>query len=297
MSIVKGTITAAMLASIYKTNSALFNQAMEITQVYWPAFASLAPSTSKTQDYAWLGAFPMLREWLGDRVLQNLMLHGYSITNKDYEGTIEIDRNDILDDNIGVYKSPIQELGRSSKVHPDYLLAGLLAAGFTTICYDGQYFFDTDHPVGSSTVSNYGGGAGTAWYLFDTSRFIKPLIYQERQSPQFVAMDSITDENVFMRKKYRYGVDYRGNVGYGLWQLAYASKDTLDATNYAAARSAMMAFKNDNGVPLGIMPDLLVYPPSLDGNAREILLAERNQAGATNVYYNTAKPLCLPWLS
>ncbi|MEW5803730.1 MAG: Mu-like prophage major head subunit gpT family protein [bacterium] len=295
--IVKGTITAAMLASLYKSNSLLFNQALESAQVYWPQVASLAPSTSKTQDYAWLGAFPMLREWIGDRVLQNLLLHGYSITNKDFEGTIEIDRNDIMDDNLGVYRSPIQELGRSAKTHPDYLIFTLLAAGFTTACYDGQYFFDTDHPVGSSTVSNYDSGSGTAWYLMCTGRSIKPLIYQERQSPQFVSMDSITDENVFMRKKYRYGVDYRGNVGYGFWQLAYASKNDLDAGHYSAARSAMMAFTNDNGMPLGIVPDLLVVPPSLEANAREILLTERNQAGATNTWRDTAKLLVVPWLT
>ena len=42
----------------------------------------------------------------------------------------------------------------------------LVAAGFTSLCYDGQYFFDTDHPVGPNespaSVSNHGGGAGTA---------------------------------------------------------------------------------------------------------------------------------------
>lgn len=295
--IVKGTITAALLASIYKNNSVLFNQGMESAQVYWDKIATLAPSMTKEQGYAWLGAFPMLREWLGDRVLQNLMAHGYSIINKDYEGTISITRNDITDDTLGVYRSPLQELGRSAKVHPDYLIFTLLTAGISTLCYDGQYFFDTDHPVGSSTSSNYTSGSGSAWYLMDTTRFIKPLIYQERQSPQFVAMDSITDENVFMRKEYRYGVDYRGNVGFGFWQMAYCSKDDLDADNYASARASMMSLTNDSGVPLCITPNLLVVPPTLEKAGREILLAERNQVGATNVWNNTSSLLTVPWLS
>ena len=41
-------------------------------------------------------------------------------------------------------------------------------------CYDGQNFFDTDHPVGEQgsqeTVSNVQTGAGPAWYLLDTTR-------------------------------------------------------------------------------------------------------------------------------
>ena len=64
------------------------------------------------------------------------------------------------------------------------------------------------------------------------------LMSEIRKRPEFVAMDRPEDENVFMRKKFRYGVDDRKNVGFGLWQLAYGSKQTLDATNYAAARVA-----------------------------------------------------------
>jgi phage major head subunit gpT-like protein len=290
-------INQAALTGLYRNFSTLFNQGLGSAVIYWPQIATLSPSIARENTYPWLGAFPFLKEWVGDRQMENLKLHHYSIVNKDWEDTVEVDRNDLQDDIVGVYKPVIQELGRQAKIHPDYLLATLMAAGFATVCYDGQYFFDIDHPVGSGTVSNYGGGAGTAWYLLDTGRFIKPFIYQERQAPQLVAMDSLQDENVFMRKKYRYGVDYRGQVGYALWQLAYASKDTLNSTNYAAAREAMMAFRNDKGVPLGVMPNTLVYPPSLEAEARELLLIETTPAGASNPWYKTATPLMLPWLS
>jgi len=66
-------------------------------------------------------------------------------------------------------------------------------------------------------------GADTAWYLLCTSRPLKPLIYQERKAPRFVALDQETDDNVFMRKQYLYGVDARSNAGYGFWQMAYGS--------------------------------------------------------------------------
>jgi phage major head subunit gpT-like protein len=36
-------------------------------------------------------------------------------------------------------------------------------------------------------------------------------------------MDSSTDQNVFMKKQFLYGVDCRDNAGFGLWQMAYGS--------------------------------------------------------------------------
>jgi phage major head subunit gpT-like protein len=58
------------------------------------------------------------------------------------------------------------EMGQAAVRHPEELVFSLLASGFTTACYDGQFFFDSDHPVtdadGNITMaSNTGGGAGT----------------------------------------------------------------------------------------------------------------------------------------
>ncbi len=82
---------------------------------------------------------------------------------------------------------------------------------------------------------------------------IKPIIFQKRRDYQFVPMDSPDDEAVFSRKQFRYGVDARVNVGFGLWQLAYASKQALDVTTFGAAYAALMSIKGDNDKPLGIM--------------------------------------------
>lgn len=53
----------------------------------------------------------------------------------------------------------------------------------------------------------------TAWYLACTTKGIKPFIWQERKAPKFVALDKEDDENVFMRRKFIYGVDARGAAG------------------------------------------------------------------------------------
>lgn len=290
-------VNQSNLAGIYKSFNTLFNQAFDAAPSQWPLVAMEVPSTGRSVDYKWLGDFPMLREWVGDRLIRDLSAFRYEIVNKDYESTIEVDRNDVEDDQIGVYTPMIQGLAQAAKQHPDILVFQLLKAGFNTLCFDGQYFFDTDHPVNGASASNSGGGSGAPWFLLDLSRPVKPLVLQIRKRPEFVSMDRPDDENAFMRKKYRYGVDDRKNVGFGLWQLAYGSKQTLDATAYAAARAAMMGFTNDEGSPLGITPTHLVVPPTLESAARAVLSVQTGTGGAGNPWFNTAQLAVVPWLA
>lgn len=291
-------INQANLSGIYKSFSTIFNQAFDAAPSMYETVSMIVPSGGRSVDYKWLGNFPTMREWIGDRVIKDLSAFHYELINKSFESTVEVDRDDILDDQIGVYTPMIQGLAQAAKSHPDILVFALLAAGFDILCYDGQYFFDDDHPVGDSSVSNDGGGSGNPWFLLDLSRPIKPIIFQRRQNPQFVAQDQPTDPNVFMRKKYYYGVDDRKNVGFGLWQIAYGSKDTLNATNYSAARAAMMAYtKDDNVTKLGIVPTHLIYGPLNESAARTLIVNERNDAGASNPWYNTVKPVLCPWLA
>lgn len=83
---------------------------------------------------------------------------------------------------------------------------------------------------------------------------------------------------------------------FGLWQVAYASREALNATNYAAARAAMMDFRASGGRKLGIMPNLLVVPPSLESAGRKLLNSELGAAGESNEWKGTAELLVTPWL-
>lgn len=258
--------------------------------------ATLVPSNTKTETYAWLGQFPRLREWLGDRQVKNLSEGTYTITNKKYEATIAVKRDDIEDDQYGVYSPLFQEMGFAAATHPDELVFGLLAAGFTSKCFDGQYFFDANHPVGGGVVSNSLAGAATPWFLLDTSRALKPLIFQKRRDYKLTSLLNLEDPNVFMRDEFVYGVDARCNVGFGFWQSAIASKATLDAAGFNAAYAAMISQKSDDGRPLGIRPTLLVVPPSLRDAANAVIKAERSANGATNTNLNAVDILVCPWL-
>lgn len=298
-------ITPALITSLRTGFSKAFQDALAQTPTDWEKVATRVPSSNASNTYGWLNQFPKLREWVGDRVVKDMAAQGYTVTNKLYEGTVGVRRTDIEDDNVGIYTPLFSEMGRAAKAHGDELVFGLLAAGETTLCYDGQNFFDTDHPVypnvdGSGTatlVANLQAGTGAPWYLLDTSRALKPLIFQERTTPELEALTSTQDEMVFMSDTYRYGIRYRCNAGFGFWQMAYKSKATLDAANFNAAMAAMQSLKADGGRPLGIKPTVLVVPPSLRAAAIEIVKNERLASGASNPNFGAVELIVSPWVA
>lgn len=295
-------INKGNLALIFTGYKASFTKGMTNAQSFWEQVAMRIPSATGEEVYGWLGQLPSLREWIGPRILKSLAAKGYTIPNKDFEATITVPRNSIEDDKYGLFSPLFEEMGRSAAAHPDELVFSALKAGFTSECYDGQNFFDTDHPVGTkeagtlASVSNVQNGAGPAWFLLDTNRVMKPMIYQERRPYSLVSKTEPTDDNVFFNKEYIYGVDSRGAVGFGLWQLAFASKAELNSTNFNLARTAMMELKGDEGKPLGISPTVLVVPPSLDEAARKLINGELIDNGSSNPWVGSAKIICTPWV-
>lgn len=296
------TPNADTLALMFRGFSTLFNKSLAETKSYYRTLAMVVPSTTREQNYGWLGAMPNMREWLGDRIIHQLSVEGYKLRNREFEATVAVKRNDVEDDQYGIYGPMFAKMGADAARHPDKLTLGLLKSGFTELCYDGQFFFDTDHPVGGAggmeetTVSNMQAGAGTPWFLLDCSQPLKPLLFQERVPYRMEQMDGDTDPNAFWRGEYVYGVRARCNAGYGLWQLAFGSRATLNAANYAAARAAMMAQRQDNGEPLGISPTHLVLPPSLEAVGLEVLKATQQANGASNVWANTAELVVTPFV-
>ncbi|MEM7046987.1 MAG: Mu-like prophage major head subunit gpT family protein [Pseudomonadota bacterium] len=289
-------INQTNLATLNTGYKAAFNQGFKSASPVWPKIAEAVTSTTSTALYAWLGTWPGLREWVGDRQVENLTRYDYAITNKQFESTVAVKQTDIEDDQYGVYAPMMKAMGTAAANHPDQLVFNLLKDGFTTKCYDGQYFFDSDHPVGGTSVSNVQPGSNPAWFLLDTTQSLKPLILQKRKDYKFTAITKPDSEAVFFRGEIIYGVDGRCNVGFGFWQQAFGSKDELTRENFRAAYSAMRSFRSDQGVPLNISPNLLVVPPQLYATARDLILAERDDKGATNTDRNLVQIIETGWL-
>lgn len=196
----------------FKGFKTLYTDAYSAAPVFYDKVAMTVPSSARNEAYGWLGQFPQLREWLdGEREVKDLTAHGFTIENRKFESTIGIKREDFADDRLGIFKPMVWEMGHCARQHPDELIFAMLADGFTTECYDGQYFFDTDHPTKDAagnviSVSNMADGAAQPWFLMDTTPPIKPIIWQEREKYEFTPVNNHNDDAVFMTDEYKMGI-------------------------------------------------------------------------------------------
>jgi phage major head subunit gpT-like protein len=270
----------------------------------YQSLATVITSNTAGNTYGWLGKFPHLREWIGNRVINSIKESAYAIANKLYEATLGVARTDIEDDNLGIYRPLARAQADEVIAFFNRQIAALLSRGFTSLGYDGQPFFDAEHPVypradgtgAPMEASNIqGGGSGRPWYLLALGGVLKPFILQQRLAPE---MDEITDpknDSVFMKDQYLYGIRWRGNFGYGFWQQAVVSKEDLTAASFQAAKLRMLTFRRDGGDPLGIMPTHLVVDPANEAAARD-LLERQEVSGSSNPNYHAVALIVLPWL-
>jgi phage major head subunit gpT-like protein len=107
-------------------------------------------SDQASEQYAWLGQVPQMREWLGGRNAKGLPENAYTIRNKHYEATIDIPVRHLRRDKSGQAMMRIRELANRSNSHWASLISTLIINGESTACYDSQFFFDGDHSEGDS---------------------------------------------------------------------------------------------------------------------------------------------------
>jgi len=325
-------ITQGNINSLFISFDTRFKDGFEKPPSYYEKLATITRSSSTQTVYPFLGRTGGFKKWVGERTLQNLEAHSYTLTNEHWEDSVAIDLDTISDDQYGIYGSQVEYLGWQTKMHPDVLLFSMLKAATTgsavtlpgsgdtmpvPICYDGLNFFNASHPAGpqnvaaaDTTFSNItSSGGGAYWYIIDAARPIKPFIFQLREEYKVTHMNALTDEAMFMRKKLRYGVDGRSNVGVAFWQLAYASNmDLSNPANYGAARAAMRSIKGDDGLPFGALSTgkdiFLLVPPSLEEVGRQLLNSEfmagvgsSASVPTTNIWRNSADLIVSEYLA
>lgn len=138
----------------------LFFQAYEaaLDRSWVPLVSSTFNSTAAIERYAGVGNAPALREWVGGRLAKGLNEQTMTVTNKDYEATLEVFRKDLQRDKTGQLQVKIGNLAQRAAEHDEKLLSTIIDTGMASTngtAYDGQLFFDTDHSVGSSgTLDN-----------------------------------------------------------------------------------------------------------------------------------------------
>ena len=119
------------------------------------ALGAYMGSDKDAETYGWLGRAPSMQEWKGQRRTHKPRSFKYTIDNVEYEASLRFQRKDVRRDKHGQVMVRIGELAQKASLHWNGLLSNLIIAGESQVCYDGQYFFDTDHQEGDSgTQSN-----------------------------------------------------------------------------------------------------------------------------------------------
>ncbi len=286
-------VTTDFLAALFTGYRAIFLESFPAASMAqdWRKIATIFPSATDKETYAWLGTVPKMTEWLDERVPRGLLPHDYSITNRHYEASLEVDRDTIEDDKFALINPRVMQLADEAARFPNELVMELLETNPNA--FDALAFFaDTRVIGGSANIDNllsgaYSGSsseirtaisaaavaarkfqddrgrpmnivldtivcppdlemdiknallpgvAGTTrpeatyikdiivtphltsavnWYLLATGYPLKPIFFQNRKDAEFTALDQATGHEVFMRKKFFYGVDARYNVGVG----------------------------------------------------------------------------------
>jgi phage major head subunit gpT-like protein len=158
-------ITPASIQNFFTRLNFQFQNAFAGVPTFWSDVATEFPSDTGQNLYPFLSMIPGLREWVGPRVINNVAQRAYAVPNKHWEATYGIDRNQFEDDTYGFYAQMQPMIAQQVAEWRDRRLAQVIEAGTTAVCWDGQFFFDTDHPVdpdnsGAGTNSNKLVGAG-----------------------------------------------------------------------------------------------------------------------------------------
>lgn len=273
-----------------------------MTPTAYRMFTQVFKMNTKTVEAPILSMVEPLREWIGPRLLTTLSARSYAITAKDYERTIRIPRNAVDDATYDLWMPQIRTLGKQADALPDQQVFLKLANGKVDLCYDGLPFFSASHPDGrvvggvAQTFSNLIGSGSPAWYLFDTTKSIMPMVWGDRKAPEYAQFWDADDDRVFWLNEYVQGVFMRGVAEYGFPQFAARIENVLDATNFENALVAMTAIKNETGQNLGVRPDLAVIPPSLEPAAKRLWGREKLSTGEDNINYQGIKYVVSPYL-
>lgn len=125
--------------------------------IWAPRVAIEIPSSRETEELAWLGQVPVMREWIGGRAEVPLNKYALTIRNYPYEATVPISVDDLRRDKTGQLRQRITDLADRTATHWNDLTATWIdngEAGTSGLAYDGQFFYDTDHNESGTNQSN-----------------------------------------------------------------------------------------------------------------------------------------------
>ncbi len=111
------------------------------------------PSTGESNVYPFIEDLGQWREWLGDRIWNNLKFGDFRLTNRDWEKSYRLPVNKILDDQYSTFPNIVRLAGAGwPHLRVQLLLEAMLA---NATCMDGKALFANDHAYkAGATINN-----------------------------------------------------------------------------------------------------------------------------------------------
>ncbi len=152
MAVVTSDVLLLTQAGIKTEFNAAYVAANE--QADWRQIASELPTTLPIQKYAWLGRAAVMRPFNDEVVQQGVREDSYQLADILYKGDLAIDRRTLEDDQYGLLMIRARDLAQEPVRHWNQLAFTGLLNGFSSVCYDGQYFFNNSHQEGGSPIQS-----------------------------------------------------------------------------------------------------------------------------------------------
>lgn len=304
---------ADKVRALFTTFQGVFKKSMDSASVPVNEVVTRVPSKSANNTYAWLLQLPSFKRWTGERTRKRVKTAAYVVDNEDWEMTIEIPKNSVDDDTVGVYQPIVESMANEAAGHDAEVLAEIISKGFTSegLCFDGQPFFSTAHPlefnekgvpvVGGETFSNLmtdpDNPTAPYYVVACCSRAVRPFLIQDRSAPVLISRTALTDERVYEAKMFEFAIDKRQGAGYTLPQLAVASNLPLTKENFEKIRARILSMVGADGKKnMGLDVTHIIFGSDYVAAAEDLFTVPFNAAGATNKFYNKVKLLRLPTL-
>ena len=163
-----------------------FLESLKQPDMPWTQVANVLDMGAKSVDLVDLGAAPMPVKSKGGGQAQDFIEKNLTVKPEDWEITVFISYNAVQDDQTNTLNNRVRGAGTNFQKHLNKLVFQTLNGGDGTtygLCYDGQYFFDTDHKdKGAAYQTNQANVAATTLSLdnFNTANINAQLILDDQ---------------------------------------------------------------------------------------------------------------------
>lgn len=217
-------ISPAQFNLFKSTINTMAGAAYAETPTHYKRICTTVPSSSAQNVYGWTGMLPKPRLWTGPRVVVEAAPQTYTLVNKPFEETLGINRIDLDDDMAGIYYRQIPDLARQLKRQPDYWNRDLLEAR-------GDY---------SSTADQLGFDGLAHW-------------------------NTAHPVDLYNTAAGTYCNDFTGGgQTISIGGVSTLVGGALGLTALATMREYMGILKAEDGEPMGITPDVIMFPSMLE---------------------------------